>query len=555
MILFCCKVLQQNRIVPGTVALANESGQNSAALKNITINTGSAKFNTAIEYDTDANNTAYSRVKHYINNGKAYSYAYDEAGNIKKITNPDGSWVEYEYDSLNQLKKETYFAGDGVLDVPYTSVEYAYDARGNLLSKTYSDGTIISYTYTDTTWKDRLTSYNGTAISYDTIGNPLNWINGETLTWQRGRQLASYTNNGVMSTYTYDDEGIRMSKTVGNITTTYSVVDGMLRRMTDGTNTLQFVYGNGLSSVVYNGTEYWYVFNAQGDVIGLIDANGSYVVEYTYDSWGKLLSKTGTLADTLGTINPFRYRGYIYDEETGFYYCQTRYYAPEVCRFINSDSEALVIATPESASWDKNLYAYCDNNPIVRYDIGGEFWNTIIGAVGGAIAGGISAAISGTDIGAGMICGAISGAVTGAAIDITIATGGAGLVALAAVSSVSGIGAGFSSYLNQRMNGVSNEDVDYEAVIVDGLWGVAGGVMSYGLADVGGVTCQTLDQVLSQSSSKIVQQATYDIATATVVSTGTSLCSVGTTSIRYNQSATKCPYSKDSYRYRYGGLW
>ena len=95
MILFCRKILRQNRIVPGTVALANDSHQNSAALKNITINTGTTKFNTAIEYDTDANHTAYSRVKHYINNGKAYSYTYDEAGNIRfKTYSLNGITVE-----------------------------------------------------------------------------------------------------------------------------------------------------------------------------------------------------------------------------------------------------------------------------------------------------------------------------------------------------------------------------------------------------------------------------------------------------------------------------
>ena len=248
--------------------------------------------------------------------------------------------------------------------VPYTSVEYSCDSRGNLLSKTYSDGTSIAYDYNDTTWKDRLTSYNGTAISYDTIGNPENWHNGATMLWQRGRQLASYTNNGTTTSFTYNDEGIRRSKTTNGIRTEYDVYDGTLRRMSDGTNTLQFVYGNGLSSVIFNGTEYWYVFNAQGDVIGLIDATGAYVVEYTYDSWGKPLSKTGSLADTLGTLNPFRYRGYIYDEETGLYYCQSRYYDPEADRWLNADEYASTGVGPLG----HNMFAYCNNNPISLCD-------------------------------------------------------------------------------------------------------------------------------------------------------------------------------------------
>ncbi len=114
--------------------------------------------------DTDINRTAYSRVKHYINNGEAYSYAYDTAGNISKITNPDGSWVSYEYDSLNQLIGEQY-SNPVILSEakdPVSGVTYQYDTRGNILSKTYLlDETVVEtvpYTYTDSTWKDRIAS-------------------------------------------------------------------------------------------------------------------------------------------------------------------------------------------------------------------------------------------------------------------------------------------------------------------------------------------------------------------------------------------------------------
>ncbi len=378
-------------LVPGATTLATESYQNSAALKNKTIDTGAVTFNTAIEYDTDANRTAYSRVKHFINQGKAISYSYDENGNISSIQSPDGSWVDYEYDDLNQLIAEHYSTakplaslveGGGTANavtegVSYDTISYSYDPRGNLTEKTYSlNGETVDtvpYTYgnQDGVWADVLTSFDGVAIAYDQIGNPLNWHDGATLTWQHGRQLASYSKDGTSINYTYNADGIRTSKTVNGVTTTYNVVDGTLRRMSDGTNTLQFING---TSVIFNGVEYWYVFNALNDVIGIIDANGEYVVEYTYDAWGAPLSKTGELADTLGTLNPFRYRGYIYDEETGLYYVSSRYYDPVVGRWLNADNEALVIATPETPHWDKNLYAYCDNNPIIRMDTGGEFW-------------------------------------------------------------------------------------------------------------------------------------------------------------------------------------
>ena len=104
-------------------------------------------------------------------------------------------------------------------------------------------------------------------------------------------------------------------------------------------NTLKFGYspdGRALS-VDYNGTDYYYVYNLQGDVIALYNTSGNVVVEYTYDSWGRILSVTGSLANTLGAINPLRYRGYIYDTETGLYYLRSRYYDPEVGRFLNAE--------------------------------------------------------------------------------------------------------------------------------------------------------------------------------------------------------------------------
>ena len=80
--------------------------------------------------------------------------------------------------------------------------------------------------------------------------------------------------------------------------------------------------------VTYNGVDYFYVYNLQGDVASLIDTDSTRMVEYVYDAWGNPISKTGTLAATLGTLNPFRYRGYVYDEETGLYYLRSRYYNP-----------------------------------------------------------------------------------------------------------------------------------------------------------------------------------------------------------------------------------
>lgn len=117
----------------------------------------------------------------------------------------------------------------------------------------------------------------------------------------------------------------------------------------------------------YNGTSYFYLLNLQGDVIGIYDGNGDIVVQYTYDSWGKLISITGSLAETIGVKNPLRYRGYYYDTETGLYYLQSRYYDPETCRFINADS--LLVAGDYLQG--TNMFAYCLNNPVMYVDPSG----------------------------------------------------------------------------------------------------------------------------------------------------------------------------------------
>ncbi|QGU96912.1 hypothetical protein GOM49_17830 [Clostridium bovifaecis] len=116
-----------------------------------------------------------------------------------------------------------------------------------------------------------------------------------------------------------------------------------------------------------NGTEYYYIRNAQGDIIGVYDKNGIQVVSYVYDSWGKPISTTGTLASTVGAKNPYRYRGYRYDSETGLYYLQSRYYNPEWGRFINADG--IIGQTGELLG--HNLFIYCKNSSVNGKDPSG----------------------------------------------------------------------------------------------------------------------------------------------------------------------------------------
>lgn len=134
-----------------------------------------------------------------------------------------------------------------------------------------------------------------------------------------------------------------------------------------------------------NGSAVFFVKNVQGDITALMTYDGYVFAKYYYDAWGNI-----TITDANGypiinpenpaLLNPFRYRGYFYDTETGFYYCTSRYYDPNVRRFLNSDN-ADVLTLSEGPSADKNLFAYCDNNPVIRVDNGGQFWESVFDIV------------------------------------------------------------------------------------------------------------------------------------------------------------------------------
>ena len=135
---------------------------------------------------------------------------------------------------------------------------------------------------------------------------------------------------------------------------------------------------------------YLYVKNAQGDVVQIVDGNGNTVVTYIYDAWGNMLYHYGSHVDDIGKYNPFRYRGYVYDTETGLYYLSSRYYNPTWGRFINADGYA---STGQGFD-GHNMFAYCGNEPVNRYDVGGMFWKEAIR--------GITHAINNAGIGAGI---------------------------------------------------------------------------------------------------------------------------------------------------------
>ena len=314
---------------------------------------------------------------------EAFTYTYDASGNIIEIKKNGATLFRYAYDSLNQLVRE---------DNRYTGKSYTwkYDEAGNILNrKTYAYtidalGTVqntVIYGYDNGSWGDLLISFNGQSIAYDGIGNPGTW-NGSALTWQ-GRRLMSYGSN----TYTYNADGIRTSKTVNGVEHIYHLSGTQIldEEWTEGNirHLMVYVYDAsgqpiGISHYTYNGTlvsenDYLLVSNIRGDIIGIYDSTGTRVVTYVYDAWGRILSTTGTGANTIGVYNPFRYRGYYYDTETSLYYLNSRYYDPAVGRFLNAD----IYINANGDLLGFNMFAYCGNNPVTRTDDGGAFWETV----------------------------------------------------------------------------------------------------------------------------------------------------------------------------------
>ena len=431
---------------------------------NITDGMASRIGYTCIQY-TEPNSTSTSgQVEKWSNYSRAgnlaYQYGYDSKGNITSISSGNRT-ATYEYDTLNRLTR----ANDPIAGKTWV---YSYDSGGNILKRSeyaYTASALgtpseeVTYTYGDSQWKDLLTAYNGKSITYDEIGNPLTY-DGWTYTWQHGRQLVGMEKEGASISYAYNASGQRISKTVNGTTYNYHYLGDQLVEMAWGSNRMYFTYDDiGPASFIFNGEEYFYSRNAQGDVTGIFSEFGVQVATYTYDPWGRPTSEAMT---ALGHNNPLRYRGYVYDNETGLYYLNSRYYNPVWGRFINADS-----LIDGSSATSQNMFAYCNNNPVNMADPTGHlpfFLVTgLIGAVAGAIIGGVRAAKSGNSVWKGALKGAaIGGAIglgagmaTGAALagSVTASTGAvmAGASALASTVSAGGIGAG-ASYIASNVS-------------------------------------------------------------------------------------------------------
>ena len=236
---------------------------------------------------------------------------------------------------------------------------YTYDNNGNILIKevTPSGQSKTKYSYQYNNGKLVKDGASKT-ISYDLFGNPTTY-RGNSLVWSRGKCLVKFNN----IVFNYDGRGRRIYKNGVNYYYDYN------DRLIASSNGIQYFYDHiGVAGFKYGGVYYTYKRDIQGNVVGILDNTGTEVVQYVYNAWGEH-NVYGSKATTIGALNPFRYRSYFYDTETGLYFLKTRYYDPEIGRFISMDS--IDYANPESIN-GLNLYAYCGNNPVMGYDPDGH---------------------------------------------------------------------------------------------------------------------------------------------------------------------------------------
>jgi RHS repeat-associated protein len=340
-----------------------------------------------------------------------FKFGYEWDGtNIKKITE-NGNNAEaqvYFYDAIGQLVREN-------------DLEYVYDDGGNLAAIRDFDSKAVKHKFEyEKPWKDQLTKYDGKPLTYDKLGN-LKSYDGVNYTWEKGGLLTEINGNGQDVQYAYDHSGLRSKKIVDGKTTEFIWAGEMLMAQITEDYTIAWSYDSSGKMIGFtlDSVPYFYIRNLMGDVTGIMDAGGALVARYTYDAWGNILraedlisapfedagaeldddiEKNGDDMEdpnvdsdhendefedeyvqySIAEINPIRYRGYYRDAETEYYYCQSRYYNPEWRRWISAD----IFFDTGMGVLGTNMYAYCNNNPVMYVDpTGSALLSDILGLV------------------------------------------------------------------------------------------------------------------------------------------------------------------------------
>ena len=451
---------------------------------------------------TNTSNVVSSEKIILNNSTLTRKYETNAVNNVTSITDSVFGSHNYTYDYRGFLTKED-------------DIEYKYDNNGNI-TKAGND----TFTYDNL---NRLKTINGWPVSYSSTnpGNPATYR--DTSYRFEGRKL-TYVYESMGSDedktvdYTYDSNGLIIKKVLcycysddrdpDEYTTNYYYDGDKLITQIKNNIRLDFLYDeNGMlyGLIKDNSSKYFYVRDYLQNILGIVDQSGKLVVKYKYDAYGNSKGIEDTSGCSLGSRNPFRYKGYYYDDDTEMYYCKSRFYVPKWRRWLNSDS--INYLEPQNIIC-LNLFAYCNNNPVMYVDPTGDFAISIsallIGAgvgalIGGAIAG-VKAYVDG-ERGWDLICDIVGGIILGAASGLVTTLGGA-----AGLSAVGGVISGSLSLSTATALGISIGSMSigsmakysFECIasptnswnglgfILSGVQGALQGVSSFGISYIGG---------------------------------------------------------------------
>ena len=456
-------------------------------------------------------------------------YEYDANGNVTEIKNllDTGKNVSYEYDSLNRLTKETNLAIG-------SEWRYTYDNGGNITRKEEynpSTGALVSsrdYGYGHSYWKDQLTSwgsYGTNSFVYDDSGNPTKY-KGKTLEWE-GKRLArynesdncyvklNYDGNGLLAGYFYSNT----YSIWGGATFTTTMTREILRdgdrilsekvteynpetNMTTVKNIMYAYDEKGVSGMTVGGKKYYFVRNIFGDVTAIYNTSRVKCAEYAYDAWGTMYITLDT--EGVGTLNPFRYRGYYMVSCIGLYYLTTRFYDYTTGRFLNADVPSVGMESGFNIPEGCNLYSYCLNNPISYVDPTGHFAISLL--VGAVVAFGIGVGMS--VVGQGLQYGWDNISIWQALIDGALAAGSV-LLAASGIplwgSMLAGGASGFGQYAVSCI--LHGEDMTWSGALIATGWGVFSGYLSKAGARNMKVIAENLDGRADQGVRALITTA------------------------------------------------
>lgn len=320
---------------------------------------------------TDYVYNVYNNLESITTNGRSIKYTYHADNMLKDIIYPNGIKTEFKYDGLNKIENINYKLKKG-----NETIDYAYDSFGNINLIRDKNGR-KNYKYDNLNrliGVENVDSGDSQNLTYDVRSNIISESGHQEIEkifklgkndWDDLGRLKAFTSNkGEKTTYTYGPSGLRESKknSITDVEYYYDNLSRLTNEIVDGKK-ISVVYGAFPLMRIIDGSYYFYILNGHGDIIGLSDENGSFQNTYQYDEWGKILKSEEKVH------NDLKYAGQIYDEESGNYYLKSRYYNPEIRRFISKDGYKGTIESPTS----QNEYIYCVNNPLNYTDPNGNF--------------------------------------------------------------------------------------------------------------------------------------------------------------------------------------